>query len=240
MEKILEPGDIVLCTVDRIVGTNVFVKMKLQDKELEGYIVMSEIAAGRIRNLRDYVVPNKKILCKVLRVDKDRIELSLRRVTKKEEQEFKERYAQERSYENVLKIILGEKSEVVINEIRKDGDLYDFFEGIKTNPKRLEELVGEKDAKKIIEILLKVQKQKKVSIKKEILVTSTDENGLEKIKNLFSKVKDIDIKYLARGRYLLIKESNDPKTSENELKKSLELLEKESKNLGVEVSILKK
>ena len=70
----LEVGDIVLCTVDRIVGTLVFVTM--QNKS-EGSIVISEIAPGRIRNLREYVVPKKRIVCKVLRILENRIDLSL-------------------------------------------------------------------------------------------------------------------------------------------------------------------
>jgi translation initiation factor 2 alpha subunit (eIF-2alpha) len=47
----LEPGDLILCTVDRIVGTTVFVKMQGTDKE--GSIVFSEVSPGRIRNIRE-------------------------------------------------------------------------------------------------------------------------------------------------------------------------------------------
>ena len=102
----LEEGDIILCTVDRIVGTVVFVK--IEDKE-EGSIIISEIAPGRIRNLRDYVVPKKRIVCKVLRKTGDRIDLSLRRVTQKERKEVMDRSKQEQSYKNILKSVLGEK-----------------------------------------------------------------------------------------------------------------------------------
>src|SRR5271157_4682097 len=101
----LEEGDNVLCTVDRIIGANVFVKI---EGDGEGIIITSEIAPGRIRNLRDYVVPKKKIVCKVLRVYGDRIDLSLRRVTQKEQKEIMEEYKLERSYLNILKTILGE------------------------------------------------------------------------------------------------------------------------------------
>ena len=52
-----EQGDIVLCTVDRIVGTTVFVKMP---GNKEGTIILSEIAPGRIRNLREHVVKKRK------------------------------------------------------------------------------------------------------------------------------------------------------------------------------------
>jgi len=72
----LEVGDVVLCTVDKIAGTVVFVKI---DRNGEGNIITSEIAPGRIRNLREYVVPKKKIVCKILRISPNgNINLSLR------------------------------------------------------------------------------------------------------------------------------------------------------------------
>ena len=100
----LESGDVVLCTVDRIVGTTVFVNIEGNG---EGFIVFSEIAPGRIRNIRDYVFPKKKIVCKVLRISADRVDLSFRRVTLKEQKELKERYKEERSLINILRTILA-------------------------------------------------------------------------------------------------------------------------------------
>ena len=50
----METGDLVLCTVKTIDGTTVFVKI---EDDGEGTIVTSEIAPGRIRNLREYVIP---------------------------------------------------------------------------------------------------------------------------------------------------------------------------------------
>src|SRR3989344_7448069 len=107
----LDVGDVVLCTVDRIVGTVVFVKIDSIGKELEGGIILSEIAPGRIRNLRDYVVPKKKIVCKILRISGDRIDLSLRRVSLKEKKEILEKESQEQSYQSVFKSVLGSKAE---------------------------------------------------------------------------------------------------------------------------------
>ncbi|MDO8735105.1 MAG: 3'-5' exonuclease [Elusimicrobiota bacterium] len=82
--KELKEGDVVLCTVEKIVGTTVFVKI---EDNGQGSIIVSEIAPGRIRNLRDYVVPNKKIVCKILRIGKDYANLSLRRVVENERKE---------------------------------------------------------------------------------------------------------------------------------------------------------
>jgi len=53
----IKEGDLVIATVKKIEGTTVFVE--IEDSEIKGSIVFSEIAAGRIRNIREYVVPNK-------------------------------------------------------------------------------------------------------------------------------------------------------------------------------------
>ena len=96
----LEQGDLVLCTVERVEKTTVFVKIEgAGDRS----IVTSEIAPGRIRNLRDYVVPKKRIVCKILRIsDGGNIELSLRRVSLKEKKEVMDRYSHERAYISIL------------------------------------------------------------------------------------------------------------------------------------------
>ena len=57
-----EEGDVVLCTVEKIEGTVVFVNIDGTNKQ--GTIITSEVAPGRIRNIREYVVPKKKIVSK--------------------------------------------------------------------------------------------------------------------------------------------------------------------------------
>ena len=235
----LEEGDIVLCTVDRIIGTNVFVKIHAGAKEIEGCIVTSEIAPGRIRNIRDYVVPKKKIVCKVLRVSGDRIDLSLRRVTQKEQKEIKEQDNQEKSYESILKSVLGEKSSEIIIKIREKEKIYDFLQEAKEEAKELEKMVGEENAKKIIDIL-KTQKQKKAILKKEIFLTTTKPDGIILIKNFLGNIKGVDIKYISAGRYFLKSESEDIKKMDQKLQKIILEFEKEAKNKGMEFSIQKK
>ena len=236
----LEEGDIVFCTVESIIGTNVFVKISEKGKEVEGCIVMSEIAPGRIRNIRDYVIPKKKIVCKVLRISGDRIDLSLRRVTQKEQKEVKERYNQEKSYESILKGVLGEKSSKVIETISKNSKVYDFLDTAKENPKELEELIGKEDSKKILDIINAQQKKKKVILKREISLTTTEPFGIEIIKKLLGKIKETEIKYISGGKYVLKTESDDAKKADHELRDVLIELEKDAKKVGVEFSIIKK
>lgn len=232
----LEVGDIVMCTVDRIVGTIVFVKI---DGNGEGGIILSEIASGRIRNLREYVVPKKRIVCKVLRISGNRIDLSLRRVTQKEQKEIKEQYKQEKGYTSILKSVLKNNTDKIIKEISKQGTIYKFLQASKQNSEELEKLVGKEDSKKILKII-DAQKQKKAIIKKEISLTTTESNGLELIKNIFKDITNAEIKYISAGRYVLQTESTDIKTADKNLKEILKNIEKKAKNENISFSIKEK
>ncbi len=233
----LEVGDIVLCTVDRIVGTVVFVKIPAENKEIEGSILMSEIAPGRIRNIRDYVVPRKKIACKVLRISpQGNIELSLRRVSQKEKKEVIEQDKQEKSYISILRSVLGGKLDKVIKEITKEERIFSFLEEAKINPEKIEKIVGKEDSKKILDIL-KTQKKKKAIIKKEIHLTTIKPNGITLIKKILEIFKDINVKYISAGRYSLELESEDIKIADKKLMNMISNAEKDSKKLGVEFSV---
>ncbi len=231
----MEVGDIVLCTVDRIVGTTVFVK--IEGTSNEGSIVLSEIAPGRIRNIRDYVVPKKKIVCKILRISESgNIDLSLRRVTQKERKEVVEKNEVEKSYRSILKGILGGEAEKTISEILKVEDLPSFLEEAKINPEKLEKFTGKENAKKILDVL-KTQKKKKAVVKKEVHMTTTKPNGITLIKNILGIFKGIEVKYLAAGKYSLSLESEDMKTADKKITEMIAVAEKEAKKSGVEFSI---
>ena len=232
----IEEGDIVLCTVDRIVGTIVFVHIEGNG---EGSIVVSEIAPGRIRNLRDYVVPKKKIVCKILRMSGSNIDLSLRRVTPKEKKEVLEKAKQEKSYESILKSVLKENADKAIKEILNEESLFSFLDEAKENPKKLEKLVGKDDSEKILEIL-NSQKPKRVVVKKGFFLTTTQPDGLQQIKEILEKIKEVDIAYVSAGQYSIKTESENAKEADNRLKKIISDIEKEAKKKSFLFSLLEK
>ena len=229
----LEEGDVVLCTVEKMVGTVVFVRI---EDDREASIIMSEIAPGRIRNIRDYVVPKKKIVCKVLRIRNGNIDLSLRRVTQKEKKEVLEKEKQEKSYVSILKSVLKEKTDEIVREILKQDNLFPFLEEAKENPKNLEKIAGKTNAEKILEIL-KTQKQKKAIIKKEFTLTSTEPDGLNTIKEILGNAKDIEIKYISAGNYSIKKESEDAKSADTQIKDFLSKVEKTAKQKNMIFSV---
>jgi translation initiation factor 2 subunit 1 len=83
--KLPEVGDLVLATVNRITSHGAYCQMD-EFKEQECFIHISEIASTWVRNIRNYVRENQKVVVKVLRVDTDRkqVDTSLRRVTKEQ------------------------------------------------------------------------------------------------------------------------------------------------------------
>ncbi len=234
----LQEGDVVLCTVERIAGTVVFVKI---EGDGEGTIITSEIASGRIRNLRDYVVPKKKIVCKVLKKgQKGYIYLSLRRVSQKERKEVIQEYKNEKKAESILKGTLKDKAPEIIKKIRqKEESLYDFLQGCKTTPSKIEKFMGKGECKRIIDIISK-EKEKKAIIKKQITLTTEQNNGLKKIKeilNIKTEKNQLKIIYLGSGKYSLKLIGTDYKELNNQMKKIIEQIENNAKKEKIEIEI---
>jgi len=232
----LEVGDIVSCIVEKIVGTIVFVNI---EGDGQGSIIFSEIAPGRIRNIRDYVVPKKRIICKVLRITQDRVDLSFRRVTQKEQKEVSEQQKQEKSYKSILKSVLKEKSKEIAEKIQEKEKLFEFFDEAKTNPEELEKLVGKTDAKKILDIL-NTQKTKKAVLKKEFKFSTAEPNGLEKLKEILGNQKEVQIKYISAGKYSISTEADDLKKADQKITQILEEIESQAKKIDADFSVKEK
>src|SRR3989344_3914182 len=131
----IREGDVILCMVRKIEVTSVF--LEIEDCPLMGSMVLSEVAAGRIRNLGDYVSKGKKIVCKILKVSKDHVELSLRRVTTKEREEVLEWHQKNRAYSRILESSIKNADET-IKKIKEDYDLVDFIEEGREKPELFE------------------------------------------------------------------------------------------------------
>lgn len=233
----LEEGEIVFCTVEKIVGTTVFVKI---DNEGDGSLSFSEVSPGRIRNIRDFVVPKKKIICKILRISPNgHIDLSLRRVTLKEKKELKEKHKQDKSYRSILKTVLGDKVEEIIETITNKNDLHEFLEEAKTNLAPLTKIAGKPAAEKIAKIL-NSQKKKLAILKKQIQLISKKPNGLTLIKDLLNTITGAKIKYLAAGNYILELEAENIKAADNHMKNILQTIEEMAKKQDMEFIIKEK
>ncbi len=97
-----EVGELVVATVKRI--TNYGAYVTLDEYEKEGLLHISEISSTWVKNIRDFVREKQKAVLKVLRVNprKGLVDLSLRRVTKREKRERIRSWKKERRAESLL------------------------------------------------------------------------------------------------------------------------------------------
>ena len=235
----LEEGQIVFCTVNNIVGTTIFVK--IQDN-IEGTITTSEIAPGRIRNLRAYVVPGKKIVCKILSIKNGRVQLSLRRVKQNERKELLDKIKKEKNYNAILKTVLGEeKAKEIIEKILQEQSIPDFFEEIKEHPQNLEKLISKKEAEKIIQIL-ESKKEKPKEIKQVFKLSSKSSDGIKIIKEIINNVckkSRCEVSYIAAGKYRLLMIGENFKELKSEINRIISEIESEAKKQKCEFSLEK-
>lgn len=240
----LEEGQLVLCTVTKIVGTTVFVH--IDNYNLEGSITFMEIAPGRIRNIREYAFPGKKIVCKILEIKSNQIELSFRRVKVNERNDFNDRHKKEKSYSALIKTVLGENFDKISQKIKEnENSLFELIETAKQDLKVLEKYISKEQAEKIISIL-KSKKIKEKVISQKFSLSSKTSNGIVLAKKIIKESsenineKEIEISYIAAGKYLIKIKAKDPRIADQQLRKFLETLEKLAKKnscvFGIEKS----
>ena len=233
----MKEGDLVLCTVETIDGTTVFVNLPTGEK---GTIITSEIAAGRIRNIRAYVVPKKKIVCKILRIKGNHIDLSLRRVNAKEKKQVMQKYKQEQTAKSAIHSILKEQAEETEKKILKDfKDLTSFFSEAKEKKELVTKYIPQKFQEQINKITQK--KQKAIEAKKIIKLKCLESDGVKKIKQILTtNNKEAKITYLSAGKFQINLKAPDYKKANQELDQILKKVEKSAKENKCEFEINEK
>jgi translation initiation factor 2 subunit 1 len=221
----LKEEDLVLCTVKKIEGTTIFVDI---ENNGPASIVMSEIAAGRIRNLRQYVTPNKKIVCKVLNTKKGQIELSLRRVTAKERQEVLDNYKKERNLISMLKTII-KNPEKTIEKIKQIYTISEFLDEAKENPQTLNKFFTKTESEKLSKTIAEKQEKAKI-VKRTITLTTTSPTGLLDIQQIL-KITDINTKinYLGSSKFEIRTQAQTFKQAEQTIQQTIQQIEKVAK-----------
>ncbi|MDP1695421.1 MAG: hypothetical protein Q8L29_00735 [archaeon] len=226
----IKEGDIVLCTVKSMEGTTVFVHI---EENGEGSITLSEVAAGRIRNIREYVVPNKKIVCKVLKISGKHVELSLRRVTGKEREEVVERSKKELAFKNILKTI-SKNPEKIIEKIKKKYELVDFFDRAKENNSILNEVLTKDEAQSLLKIFSEKHEKEKVA-KRTITLKTLSPSGLYDIQDSI-KVKNAEIRYLGSSKFSISVTGKDFKEANLKIQSIIQQIEKKAKEKKIDFS----
>ena len=220
----LKEDDVVMCTVKKIEGTTVFVSI---EENGEGSIVMSEIAAGRIRNLREYVSPEKKIVCKILKITKEHIELSLRRVTSKEKEEIKEKYEKERNLLSMLKASVKNPEET-FKKIKETYGAQEFLDEARSNPAILEKTIPKSELDAFSRILAEKKEKEKV-VKKSFTIKSFSPSGIKEIKEILQSAKGTEMSYLGSSKFSVSAKAKDFKEANTQVQNVIEQIKNKAR-----------
>lgn len=235
-----DEDELVMCTVTKVRYHSVFCTLD-EFKTRSGMIHISEVSPGRIRNIRDYVKEGKKVICLVLRINKQKghIDLSLRRVNEAQRRNKIDEIKQEQKAEKIIEILANDKKKSVkdlYNEIappiiEEYGMLHYAFNEVVEDELDLKDLDLKKDlVEELTEIIKDKIKPKEVSIGGEFTITLYEPNGIDIIKDALQKVEEVDekvtIKYKGGGTYIINVPSKDYKIAEGHLKKAKDIVTK--------------
>jgi len=241
-----ESGDLVIASIESVMDYGAYAN--LDEYSRRGFLHISEISSARIRNIRDFVRENQKMVLKVLRVDieKGHIDLSLRRVTKRERIEKIKSWKKDRKGDALLHAV-AEKTGLPIHEVYQQAGvileekygLYDGFEKVvKEGIDVLTKLeIPEDLAKVIVQVAEERIKIKTVKVKGVIEVRCMIPNGVRCIQDAFigakkaQEAKDTKIEFsvIAAPKYSVEVVADNWKRAE-------EVLDKVSENVVANVT----
>ncbi len=233
-----EVGELVLALVTSMSSHGAKVVLE-EYNNMYGFLHVSEIATGWVKNVSRFVTVNQKVVLKVIRVDSARteVDLSLRQVSgedRKQKLLSMKRYDKSRSIFDTL------QTRVKLTEDQKNEYLDKVEDQFGTVYSGLEELIRDGDKafnkldipEKVVAELANISKSKisipMVNVTGIIQVTTQDPDGINLIKNSMSQVlsnktgKKVEISYLGSPKYKITVYSEDYKSAEKKLSSAVE------------------
>ena len=132
-----DEGELIVGTVYKVLGYGAFAKLEEYPGK-EAFIHISEVSSGWVKNIRDHVKENQKIVCRVLRVNhkKEHVDASLKRIREDQRTKKIQHWKIEQKAEKFLELAaksldktLDEAYDEVGYEIMDIfGDVYGAFE----------------------------------------------------------------------------------------------------------------
>jgi translation initiation factor 2 subunit 1 len=235
-----EVGDLVIATIETVTDYGAYAKLDEYDKR--GLLHVSEISSSWIRNIRDFVREGQKVVLKVLRVDleKGHIDLSLRRVTKRERIEKVLSWKKERKAEALLRGVT-EKVGLTHEEVyEKAGkiieDKYGLYEGFEKaaieGPEALTEIgVEENLAKAFAQVAQERIHVKMVKVRGVLEIRCMKPNGVKIIKEAFNKAKSEKLKDATVKFYVIAAPKYSVEASAENYKRAEDVLQNVAQNV---------
>jgi translation initiation factor 2 subunit 1 len=232
-----EAGEVVICTVREITSHGIYVGLDQYDGT-NGFLHVSEISTGWVRNIDRVAKVSQKLVLKVIRVNSSRreIDLSLRQVTNEERRAKVIEWKRE---ERAVAIIDAVKKKLALDDLQVNGirqKLEDQFgtlyEGLESAAKGGEKALAplalpDKVSKAIAEVAGEKIIPPKYEVGALVEVSSRSPDGIEHVKKTLMSAADspsaeVHITYAGAPRYRVRVTADDYKQAEKALDSVLE------------------
>ncbi len=216
-------GEIVIGKVVRLTPYSALVELLEYDSM--GMIHISEVSSGWVKDIRHHIREGDVVVTKVMKDDRSYLALSLKRVSKNQKAEKIKEYNLEKRAEKMFSIVakdLKGKDKVLKTILENFGSIYKVFEmSAKNMDILIKKGIPKEWAEKIKEFYQNNVKQKTFEFKAVVEVSSTEGDGVKKVKSVLSSLEKLgtEVIYISSPRYLMRFQTNDPKEGEKKLEK---------------------
>ncbi len=248
-------GEYVVATVKKIFDYGAYVTLD-EYNGLEAYLPWSEVASRWVRNIRDVIRENQKIVVKVIRVNRRRktVDVSLKKVPENEKRKkmlWWKRYLKASKLAELVAEKIGKSVEDAYREvIWKLEDYYGdpllgLEEAVMRGPDALREAgIADEWVEHLYNEARRHIRIKTVKIRGILFLRSYESDGVERIRKILLSVKEIinnagnnikgKIYLLGSPRYVIEITAPEYKEAEKILQRAIEKVEDLSKKLKVE------
>ncbi|MFH1722520.1 MAG: translation initiation factor IF-2 subunit alpha [Candidatus Altiarchaeota archaeon] len=233
-----EEGELIMGSVESIFKQGAFIKLD-EYPGRKGMLHLSEISLKWVRNIRDYVKEDQKVVLVVLKTNPERghIDLSLRRVSEHQKKNKLQEVKQLQRAKKLLNI-LAEELKVDLKEVEekiaekifgKFDTLYEGFEAIVSEPQTIESFGFPKTWIPIIKKTVEKNiTSPYVYVKGFVELKNYAPNGVTIIKDTLQKIQkyksesEIEVATISAPYYRIQIKAKDYKSAEKTMKNSVE------------------
>ena len=230
-----EEGELIVGTVYKVVNYGAFANLE-EYAGKEAFIHISEVSSGWVKNIRDHVRENQKIVARVLRVNpkKGHVDASLKRIREDQRTKKIQQWKIEQKAEKFLELAaksLDKDLDTAYDEVGYElmdifGDIYGAFESASEEGAETltEEGISQEWADAITEVAVKNIQPPEVHISGYVDIKNYNPDGVEVIKKALMAAEDenIEVQCVGAPRYRITVTSTDYLVAEKQLKEAAE------------------
>ena len=237
-----EKGDLVVGKVDEIEDFGVFVDLE-EYEDKRGLVHVSNVASGWIKNVRDHVGVDERVVAKVLDVDESaqQIDLSLKDVNDHQRKEKIQDWKNEQKADNWMEQAFGDDVDAetyaaVANELLAEfGSMYDGFEtaAVQGHEALAETDLSDAERDAVVEVARENVSVPYVTVTGYVDLRSPGSDGVDDVRSALEAAGggdngtvpdevDLEVTYVGAPEYRLRVQASDYKTAESHLEAGVE------------------